>query len=106
MINQETIVVAQLHPAAATLTNILLTSRDSLLGEFVACNKSSVDDRIRFMLRVPGNECCDFYIFHDVKVKGDSTFSAHFQDQIPRGTVMKVYSLNGTIDFTIFTRAI
>jgi ferredoxin-NADP reductase len=106
MPSPEPIVVAQLHPVAATLTSILFTSKDSLLGEFVACNKSSVDDRIRFMLRVPGTESCDFYIFHDVKVKGDSTFSAHFQDQIPRGTIMKVYSLNGTIDFTIFTRTL
>ena len=101
--------IIQKKPSAGVLEKILNISPEiALLGEMVFCNTSSSSDFIRVGIcfdptSVPScTTDLKMFIFHDVEVLGNSTFTASPGIKIPKGANMYIYSQNGDIAFTIY----
>lgn len=94
----------QLKPLASTLSTILTIVEQTLLGEIIACNESAVADTIRILIKENPLDP-DIYVVYDLPMLANSTYTADFRDFLKTGTVVKVYSTNGTTSFTLLSFA-
>lgn len=94
--------IISITPAAGVTSVLLATplnNGESLITELIACNLSAVSDKIRISIN-------DVFIYHDLAVPGNTSLSFlnTADNLLPVKTTIKVYSLNGTISFTVFAR--
>jgi hypothetical protein len=94
----------QLKPLASTLSTILTTIELTVLSEIIACNESAVADTIRILIKENPLDP-DIYVVYDLAMLPNSTYTAEFRDYFITGTVVKVYSTNGTTSFTLLSYA-
>lgn len=94
----------QLKPLVGVLSIILTTVELTVLGEIIACNESAVADTIRILIKENPLDP-DIYVVYDLPMLPNSTYTAEFRDFIKTGTVVKVYSTNGTTSFTLLSFA-
>lgn len=71
------------------------------LEEIVITNQSTSDDFIR--LYIGPSIITTSFLFYDTKIKGNSTMALEFKHELPKDTVIRVYSRFGNISFTVFT---
>lgn len=96
--------LAQLAPGAAALTDFYVVPPANSIadGKVIVANRSGNDTFRLSLARGGAADAAGQYLFYDMPVLGADTFTAPFSIAAGAGDVIRVYSTNGNLTFTLF----
>lgn len=96
-------VLAQSYPAASTLTDAFTASVPVVVSTIKVCNQNEVDATFRVSVAVDGAaDEAKQYVYYDVPLEANDTFSATEGWTLGAGDVIRVRSDSGRCSFNLF----
>lgn len=102
-------VLGQSYPSATVLTALYTVpgATSSVCSSLTIANLSAVSDTFRVAVRVGGAGISnEHYLYYDIPINGNDTFSATLGITLATTDVVSVYSENGTLAFNLFGQEI
>lgn len=98
-------VLGQSTPSATTLTTLYTVpaATSTVCSTVTVCNRSATATSFRIAVRPAGAGIANqHYIFYDVSIAGNDTFSATLGITLATTDVVSVYATNATLSFNLF----
>lgn len=98
-------VLGQVNPASTTETPIYTvpTGTNTIASSLIVCNTSSTQASFRVAISVSGaSTTTKDYIYYDLLIGGNDTFIATIGVTLSSGDVVKVYSTNSSMAFSLY----
>jgi len=98
-------ILGQSAPSAATLTNLYNTpaSTSAVVSSLVVCNRSAVATSFRIAVGpTAGSVGNANYLYYDVAINGNETFTASLGISMETGKYISVYATLATLTFSAF----
>ena len=98
-------ILAQSRPTAATLTDVYTAPAltNTVISSIIVSNTTSSSDTFRISLSINGAaDATVQYIYYNISLSRESTFSAVLGITIDASDVIRCYSTNGRLNFHIF----
>lgn len=95
-------VLAQTRPAAATLTDsyTVPAATQTVISSIIVCNDSATPTSFRISLAINGAaDATSQYLFRDVPINGNDTFTATLGITLDAADVVRVYATLATVNF-------
>lgn len=96
--------LAQLSPAAVTLSDIYIVpvSQSLNLKSIVVCNRNAAASTFRISIALQSEaDNVKQYLYYDAALNGNTTFLADVNLFIKELSIIRVYSTNGLMSFTV-----
>jgi len=97
-------ILAQVVPAAVTETVLYTvpTSQNVLIQELCVCNRSGSPASFRVSISVGGGATATKdYLYYDTPLPGNDTFATDIGVTLYQTDVIRVYTVQGTLSFTL-----
>jgi len=97
-------VLGQSAPAATTPSDLYTVpaATQAVSSSIIICNRSATADSFRVSIAVAGGVTANKdYLYYDVAIGGNDTFIATIGITLATTDVVRVYSTNGTLSFTL-----
>jgi hypothetical protein len=98
-------VLGQLQPGATTLSAIYTVpgATNTVVSSIVACNTSSSQTTFRISIAPAGAaDNIKQYQLYDIMIEGNNTYMATTGFTLATTDVVRVYSANGAVSFSLF----
>lgn len=98
-------VLAQSAPSGVSLTDAytVAASTSAVVSSLIACNQATSPAKIRVSVAVAGAaDATKQYIYYDALIAAHDTFAASLGFTLATTDVVRVYSDNGYVSFTLF----
>lgn len=98
-------VLGQQNPSATTLTTLYTVpaSTSTVISSITVCNRSAVATSFRIAIRPAGAGISnEHYIYYDVPIAGNDTFTATIGMTLATTDVVSVYATLATLSFNLF----
>lgn len=98
-------VLGQVNPAATTETPIYTvpTGTTAIASSIIICNTSATQGSFRVAISVSGaSTTTKDYIYYDLLIGGNDTFIATIGVTLSAGDVVKAYSSNSSMAFSLY----
>lgn len=98
-------VLGQSAPAATTETDLYTVPAvtNTVVSSIVVCNRSASADSFRVSVATGGGVTANAdYIYYDIAIGGNDTFIATVGITLEASDVVRCYSVNGNLSFSIY----
>lgn len=98
-------VLAQSNPLATTLTDAYTvgSGKSAVVSTLVVCNRSSSSRTFRVSVAIAGAANANSqYLYYDVTIEGNSTFTATLGITLAATDVVRVYASTTDLTFSLF----